>query len=356
MKTEIIAVGMSGGVDSTVAAAILKEQGHELIGVTAVMSGEYSRCCSTQDIERAEAAADSLGIRHYVVDVVSEFKSNIIDYFVSDYLSARTPSPCVVCNETIKFGVLLEKAMELGASQIATGHYARIERNQDGIYALKRGTDLIKDQSYFLSRLNQEQLARSVFPLGKKLKKDVSQYAADHELMTRKSKESQELCFIESGTHGDWIDLRVLEAAGPGDVLDEEGNKLGVHKGIHHYTIGQRKGLGVAVGKPVYVTKLDAGTNTVVVGDRSETMQSKMNIEDVFWLNGIQPESGFSALCQVRYNHKPAMCRVVPDNTGGSCTVMFDEPQFAITPGQLAVLYTGDEVIGSGWIDLATEC
>jgi len=353
MNDGVVAVGMSGGIDSAVAAALLKEQRYDLIAVTAVMSGEYSRCCSTEDIRRAEAVAAALGIRHYVVDVVDEFQTNVINYFVSDYLSGMTPSPCVLCNQTIKFGALLSKAIDLGASQVATGHYARIDR-AGRTYRLKRGVDMAKDQSYFLARLNQEQLSRTLFPLGEMRKKEVSRYAAEHELMARRSRESQELCFIETGTHGEWMDLRILEAAGPGDILDTAGKKLGFHKGIHHYTIGQRKGLGVAAGRPVYVTEIDAERNVVVVGDRSDAMRREMKIRDTVWISGQVRDSGVRACCQVRYNHNAAPCRVSPagDNLHA---IFFDEPQFAVTPGQLAVLYDGDEVIGAGWIVLAVQ-
>jgi len=347
-RQDVIAVAMSGGVDSSVAAALLSAANCEIFGVTARMTVEHSRCCSDEDMERAGETAERLGIRHHVVDVCDPFKETVIEYFVSEYLSGRTPSPCVTCNRVIKFGWLLEKSLELGATKFATGHYARIERHDNGV-GLSRGADRAKDQSYFLSRLSQHQLAHTVLPLGDMPKQRVAAYAAEHRLPARESRESQELCFVTEGTHGDYIELRSFATRGPGDIVDTEGSKLGTHRGIHHYTIGQRKGLGVAVGRPVYVASLDAERNVVVVGDRAAVMRREMRVADVLWINGTPAKVNFRALCQIRYNHQGAECDVALQ-PGGGVRVVFEEPQFAITPGQLAAFYEGDGVIGAGWI------
>ncbi len=344
-----VAVGMSGGVDSSVAASLLVGAGYDVIGITAIMCGEVSRCCSAEDVERAREVSARLGIAHHVVDVGRDFEERVIHRFVESYVSGRTPSPCVVCNETIKFGVLRERAMALGASHIATGHYAQVVEDEGGSH-LVRGVDPAKDQSYFLARLDQEQLAGALFPLGRMVKSDVSAVAVEQQLMARKSKESQELCFVESGTHGDWIDLRVFDSPLPGPIVTTSGEQVGEHRGVHHYTIGQRKGLGIALGHPVYVTAIDAATRTITVGERSDVMSTQMTVEDVRWPCG--PPLRDMLCCQVRYNHRAAECRVEPES-GDTCRVVFSEPQFALTSGQLAVFYVGDVVVGSGWIRFA---
>ncbi|MBT3192912.1 MAG: tRNA 2-thiouridine(34) synthase MnmA [Verrucomicrobia bacterium] len=343
----VVAVGMSGGVDSAVATALLVKQGYRVFGVTAKMTQEYSRCCADEDVLRAATMCAQLGIAHHVVDVCDGFQSSVIDPFMTSYLAGKTPSPCVDCNREIKFGILLERAMELGADTVATGHYVRLSE-YEGSRQLVRGVDRTKDQSYFLSRLTQEQLKHVLFPLGEMQKREVSQLAADFDLEARKSRESQELCFVTEGTHGEWIDLRSLETQGPGDIVDVEGNILGQHRGVHHYTIGQRKGLGVAVGHPIFIIKIDAEHNRIVVGERELSMSRDVRLRDVQW-SSKQPQCGMSLLCQVRYNHRAAPCQI-SEGEGSSLSATFDEPQFAITPGQLAVFYDEDRIVGSGWI------
>jgi tRNA-uridine 2-sulfurtransferase len=343
----VVAVAMSGGVDSAVTTALLVKQGYRVFGITAKMTQEYSRCCADEDISRAAAMCSQLGIEHHVVDVCDRFQESVIDGFMATYLSGQTPSPCVICNREIKFGVLLDRALALGADAIATGHYVRL-REFEGRLQLRRGVDARKDQSYFLARLTQDQLQRSMFPLGELQKTEVSQLAADFELEARKSRESQELCFVTEGTHGEWIDLRSFETQGAGDIVDVEGKVLGKHRGIHHYTIGQRKGLGVAVGHPIFIIEIDAARNRIVVGDRPLSLGRDVPLRDVQW-HSDEPKHESRLLCQVRYNHRGAPCLVSQDSEGG-CAAVFDEPQFAITPGQLAVFYDEDCVVGSGWI------
>lgn len=347
-KEIVVALGMSGGIDSSAAASILLDSGYKVFGITAKMTQEYSRCCADIDIERAATLCVKLGIEHHIVDLCDDFKRNVIDDFMTSYIGGETPSPCVNCNQFIKFGTLLDAAVELGADKIATGHYVRVDDKGSKIELL-RGVDRSKDQSYFLARLKREQLEKSIFPLGNMVKSEVVEYVDKHNLIARKSKESQELCFVIEGTHGDYIDLRSFETKGFGDVVTSDGVKVGEHKGIHHYTIGQRKGLGIAMGHPVYVVGIDAVNNRIIIGSRDKVMSSKMLVSDVNWLGCDPLPDIFDAVCQVRYQHKPAACTVsVQEN--GSFDVEFSEPQFAITPGQLAVFYDGDIVLGGGWI------
>jgi len=348
---------MSGGVDSSAAAALLVEQGYKVIGLTALMTGEHSRCCSPEDVERAKVVAGQLGIEHHTIDLHADFDAQVIRPFMRDYLAGRTPSPCVLCNRLIKFGRLLEEAAALGAERVATGHFARLGRAEGGP-ALLKGVDDAKDQSYFLAMLSAGQLDRSLFPLGEMCKRDAARIVHERGLASRASKESQELCFIMEGTHGTWIDVRSLETPGPGDIVDTDGRVIGRHAGIHHYTIGQRRGVGVAAGRPVYVIRLDAARNRVVVGDRVNAMGSRMTVGGLSWIAGAPPAGKFGTRTRIRYNHAEAESAVTlqPD---GSATVEFREPQFAITPGQLAVFYDGEKVLGGGWIECGTtnaEC
>ena len=345
-EAETVAVGMSGGVDSSVALALLREQGLNVFGVTARMTVEYSRCCATDDVERARAQCEEIGVPHHVVDVCETFKEQVIDSFMTEYLQGRTPSPCVLCNQTVKFGELLDRALELGADRLATGHYARLGPGP----VLMRGRDPAKDQSYFLAHLTAAQLGRTLFPLGEMTKPEVQAYAARHGVAARNSKESQELCFVTEGTHGEYIDLRSFATQGAGEIVTADGTVVGQHRGIHHYTIGQRKGLGIALGHPVYVIRLDAARNQVVVGEVADAQGQRMTVSGVHWIGGHWPDAAQGCACQVRYKHTPAPCAV--ENLGqGRMGVQFAEAQFALTPGQLAVIYRGEQVLGCGWIE-----
>jgi len=347
MSNKVVAVAMSGGVDSAVVAALVVQQGYKVFGITAKMTQEYSKCCADEDICRAANMCAQLGIEHHVVDVCDAFQSKVIDPFVDSYISGQTPSPCVHCNSNIKFGSLMDHALTLGADLLATGHYVRL-RDEAGVLSLERGIDAVKDQSYFLARLTQEQLRHSLFPLGELHKREVSQMAADFSLEARKSRESQDLCFVTEGSHGDWVDLRSFDTKGAGDIVDRSGKVVGRHRGIHHYTIGQRKGLGIAMGYPVYVVDIDADENRITVGEREFSLGREVNLRDVMWC-GSAVNDGAQLMCQVRYNHRAAQCCVsVSDD--GAVSAVFDEPQFAITPGQLAVFYAEERVVGSGWI------
>ncbi len=345
----VVAMAMSGGVDSSAATLRLLDAGYKVFGITAGMTKEYSRCCADIDIVRAAEMCDKLGIPHHIVDLSEDFGSYVIDDFMDEYISGKTPSPCVKCNQYIKFGALADAAKQLGADKIATGHYARIMHDNKKIY-LCRGKDRRKDQSYFLARLTKEQLDFSLFPLGDMLKPDVVKYAEEHKLSARKSRESQELCFVTEGTHGDYIDLRSFKTGGTGEIVTVDGKKVGEHHGIHHYTIGQRKGLGIAMGYPVYVTGIDKENNRIIIGERSEVMFKEMNVSGMMATGSDEelPDT-FSADCQIRYQHKPAEC-VVVKQSDGNYHVQFSQSQFAVTPGQLAVFYNGDKVFSSGWI------
>jgi tRNA-specific 2-thiouridylase len=341
---------MSGGVDSAVAAVLLKEAGWRVFGITALLTRERSRCCAPEDVLAATDVCERLGIAHHVVDVCDEFERAIVQCFMAEYTAGRTPSPCPVCNRHIKFGLLAAQARALGAERIATGHYARVATGQDGLAQLRRGVDRAKDQSYFLALLTQEQLRSSTFPLGGMSKPDVRRIASERGLPVATRRESQEVCFVPDGEHGPWIDLRSFDTRGPGDMIDTGGVRIGRHKGVHYYTVGQRRGLGLAVGAPLYVVALDRERNAVVVGSRNEALRSRMCVRGCNWAAGRPPAERFRCSAQIRHSHAaaPATVGMLAD---GAAEVEFDEPQFAIAPGQLAVFYGGDLVLGGGWID-----
>lgn len=351
-----IVVGLSGGVDSSVAAAALHHKGYEVIGLTLWLMKGKGQCCSEGMVDAARLC-EELKIPHHIVDSRETFQSYIVDYLVSGYEAGITPLPCSQCNRAVKFGPMLRYAREeLGADKIATGHYARIRYDEKcDRYQLLRAVDRHKDQSYFLYDLTQELLAGSVFPLGEQTKDETRRIAAEFDLHTADKPESQDLCLIEShGSMQAFLDKYL--APKPGDIVDRSGRVLGQHTGIHHYTIGQRKGLGIAAPQPLYVVGIDAGKNQVIVAERDSVLHADCIVSRVNWASIAPPTAPIRATAQVRYRAQPAPVTIVPmDQTeeNGQVRLIFDEPQFGITPGQAAVWYDGDVLLGGGILSTA---
>jgi tRNA-specific 2-thiouridylase len=345
-----VVVGMSGGVDSSVAAALLVEQGFEVVGVTLHLAGAGSRCCSLDDAEDARRVADALGIRFYVANQQEAFRREVTLPFADAYLAGRTPLPCVTCNRRFKFGALQARARALGAEAVATGHYARLEEDPaSGEHRLLRGRDGSKDQSYFLFDLCQAQLARARFPLGELTKHEVRARARALGLATADKPESQEICFVPDGDYARVVEaLRPGAAPGEGEIVDGEGRVLGRHAGIHRFTVGQRRGLGLASAERLYVKRLEPAANRVVVGREEELASAGARLADVSWI-GSRPAEPVQATVRIRYRHPGAPARIEP-GADGSAEVWFDEPVTALAPGQAAVFYAGDRVLGGGWI------
>jgi tRNA-specific 2-thiouridylase len=351
-----IAVAMSGGIDSSVAAALLKEEGHDLIGLTMQIGpfDESSRprfggCCGTDEIEDARKAARHLGVPHYVIDFRDIFSQTVFDDFCREYRRGRTPNPCVRCNRYVKFAALLEKARGLGCQVLATGHYARIERDsKSGRYLLKKGADPAKDQSYFLCQLTRKQLARARFPVGGLTKAAVRRIAGEMNLPVADRPESQEICFIPNEDYPAFLRNYIPEACRPGPIIDAAGNTLGEHQGIPAYTIGQRRGLGIAAAEPLYVTAIEPERNAVVVGTKNQTYARELTASGLNWM-APAPENTGKLKARIRYRHPEVEATVTPvgDDT---VRVRFREPQMAITPGQTVAFYDGDRVIGGGTI------
>ncbi|HPC82819.1 MAG TPA: tRNA 2-thiouridine(34) synthase MnmA [Thermoanaerobaculaceae bacterium] len=354
-----VLVALSGGVDSAVAAARLVAQGHEVIGAT-LRLGDLSacglgasRCCSPGDLERAARVCWQLGILHHVVEAGETFRREVLDPFVAAYLAARTPSPCVRCNSRVKLAALGALAGEVGAAAVATGHYARVAPASDGAPALWRAKDLERDQSYFLFELEHRQLARLVLPLGEACKRDVRAEAAALGLASAAQPDSQEICFVPPG--GSYADVLAALAADrlppEGDIVDTAGRVLGRHRGLHRYTVGQRQGLSVAAGHRLYVVGLDRARNRVVVGDEHQVKKWQLCLAEVSWLGGERaPSTEVRCAVQVRSRGRP-VAGVVTPGPGRSALVELDEPVTAPAPGQAAVFYEGDRVLGGGWIE-----
>jgi tRNA-specific 2-thiouridylase len=340
---------MSGGVDSSAAAALLKEQGHEVIGITLRVwsydsSAQCGSCCSPDDIDDARAVAEKLGIPFYVANVEELFKEKVVSPFVQSYLNGRTPIPCVACNQDVKFGFLLKRARQLGA-KLATGHYAQISESV-GRFRLQRGADALKDQSYFLFTLGQDELRDIMFPVGHMVKADVRAIAEKHGLVTTHKPESMEICFVPDGDYSKFVE-KVAGAQPQGDIVTADGEVLGAHEGIHKFTVGQRKGLQVAHSEKLYVQRIEAETNRVVVGPSHEVERSSFHLLRPHWVDGAPVEKPVTIRIRHRHQGSPGTVKL---EFNGHYKVTLDSPARAVTPGQAAVCYEGDEVLGGGWI------
>jgi len=363
---------MSGGVDSSAAAALLKAQGHELVGFTMQLWNQRrgisvdengdplpSRCCSLDDVYDARRVAEELGFPFYVLNLEREFERDVVQPFIQSYLNGETPIPCVSCNSRLKFASLDQLAASLDCEKVATGHYARVEFDAAANrYRLFRARNLDKDQSYFLWELTQEQLSRALFPLGEMSKPEVRQVARDHSLAVAEKSESQEICFVPDGNYAGFIE-RYLEAEdaaerlpGGGEIVNAAGAVIGQHAGIHRYTVGQRRGIGIAGSEPLYVVNINAEKNEVVVGSQDELLSTRFAAAGVNWVAFEKPGQPVRAEVRVRYRHAPAAATItaLEGDRDGRVEVTFDEPQRAITPGQATVFYRSDEVVGGGWI------
>jgi tRNA-uridine 2-sulfurtransferase len=362
-----VAVAMSGGVDSSTVAAMLRENGRSIVGLTMQLWNQRRlpqlqgdgpaphRCCSPDDVYDARRVAEHLDIPFYVVNFERAFEETVVRPFVEDYLAGRTPIPCTRCNNDVKFAELLTTARQIGAEGIATGHYARVRLNSEtGRYELLRAVDESKDQTYFLFGLTQEQLARAEFPLGELTKHEVRQIARRLAVPVAEKPESQEICFVPSGSYVRFIENYLEEqgselAGEPGEMVLTSGEVVGRHEGLHHYTVGQRRGLGVAIGRPVFVVALDRERNRLVLGEDADLRSDTCEVRDVNWIAWEQAEGPVEARVRIRNRHEPAEATVTA-LSARTARVVFREPQRAITPGQAAVFYSGERVLGGGWI------
>lgn len=354
-----VLVAMSGGVDSSVAAALLKQEQYEVIGATMQFQpcgggddpDSFQGCCGFGAISDAQQVASILGIPHYVLDFGTVFAEKVIADFCAEYRRGRTPNPCIRCNEHIKFGAFLVRAAELGADFIATGHHARIEPSGSQ-FILRKGEDVSKDQSYALYVMTQEQLERTLMPIGSLTKDRVREIARRLSLPVAAKPESQEICFVPDNDYRAFIERQVPDAGKPGPILNLQGELVGRHHGIIEYTIGQRRGLGIAAREPYYVIRIDADSNAVVVGSKDEVWARELSATQMNWIMPTERGRSFRAEAKMRYRHEQAPARITP-LPEDRCQIQFDEPQWAITPGQAVVLYRGDRVIGGGTIETA---
>jgi len=365
-----ILVAMSGGVDSSTAALILKQQGHEVVGCS-MQLWDYRRnpvrdgshlvgsCCSTEDVYDARRVAEHLGFPFYVLNLQEQFQKRVIQPFIGNYVTGKTPSPCILCNSFLKFDKLMNFAEQVGIERVATGHYARIEFSGEDGYQLLRGKDADKDQSYYLFELTQQQLARILFPVGGMRKPDVRELARREGLETAFKHESQEICFVPDRDYAGFIQRHAPEvdenlgrlaekASRPGPIIFKNGTVLGEHPGIYRFTVGQRKGLGIAHPRPLYVLRLDLGRNAVIVGYKEDAFSRGLIADRLSWIAGQAPSGPLRASVKIRARHPDAWATV---RVGGeTASVVFDSPQLAVSPGQAAVFYDGERVLGGGWI------
>lgn len=357
MSKKKVVVGMSGGVDSSVAAYLLKEQGYEVIGVTmqiwqdeeTTRQEENGGCCGLSAVDDARRVASSLEIPYYVMNFKSEFKDNVIDYFVEEYLNGRTPNPCIACNRYVKWESLLQRSLEIGADYIATGHYARVVQLPNGRYTLKKSATDAKDQTYALYNLTQYQLAHTLMPVGEYLKDEVREIAKKINLRVANKPDSQEICFVPDNDYAKFIEENTGTPIQEGNFINTKGEVIGRHKGITHYTIGQRKGLNLAMGRPVFVVKIKPDTNEVVIGEADEVFESKLYANRLNFMSIPDLDGEMKVTAKIRYNHQGSTCiiRKVDDDLA-EC--IFEGPQRAVTPGQAVVFYDGDYVVGGGTI------